>query len=435
MKQIVKQEKFIFETLWNSATNAQQRIEELEYGKEHEFLEVCQDRLKAAQVYSDFADMVHEEALLILPNNKALRREYNMGILQKLVDAAAKNKASIRILCPLDEDNQSIVKWLSEYGGTSIQILDSDDSDSTIFLVDGKLLFRAEFKIENMEKFPDAIGYAVYSNSKPTVNSFKSLFEMLWNSRLIAEKLLQEDRQQREFIHIAAYELRTPIQPILGMAELIESAIQEKDGSSLAVEPEEIEMIARNARRLYKLSEDILDIARIESNSLTLNKSTFNLDYVIKTLAEDCRKQIEMDGRDVSVIIINEHAADVEVNADKQRIMQVLGNLLSNALKFTQKGAITIEVLLLQQQHEGKNNQVSIKVSGTGPGVDKELLPRLFTKFVTKSERGTGLGLYISKSIIEVHGGRIWAENNADGKGATFTCTLLVCGSSQDNKE
>nr|MDP9015909.1 HAMP domain-containing histidine kinase [Thermoproteota archaeon] len=280
------------------------------------------------------------------------------------------------------------------------------------------LLFRAEVRSDQAERFPDAIGYAVYSNSKPTVNSFKSFFEMLWNSRVLSEKLKEADRLQREYIHIAAHELRTPIQPILGMAELIESTLQKKKDAS--INPQEIEIIARNARRLLKLSEDILDIARIESNSLVLHKSLFNLKDVLILLIEDCKKQIQMDGRYVKILYQQPH--DIEVYADKERIMQVLGNLLSNALKFTKQGTITI----CTEQNNNDKNKLTVKIIDSGLGIDHDLLLRLFTKFATKSEHGTGLGLYISKSIVEAHGGKIWADNNSDGRGATFSFTLPI---------
>jgi two-component system, OmpR family, sensor histidine kinase VicK len=327
-----------------------------------------------------------------------------------------KRKAVVRILCPLDNENAKIAEWLSDKGGSTIQLLNGDGTDSTILVVDGKLLFRAEYRSDQAGKFTDAMGYAVYSNSKPTVNSFKSFFEMLWNSRLLAEKLQEADRLQREFIHIAAHELRTPIQPILGMAELIESSLQEKKDAS-SIKPEEIKMIARNARRLQRLSEDILDIARIESSSLTLHKSLFNLKDVLTLLVEDCGKQIQMDGREVK--IIHKQLDDLEVYADKERIMQVLGNLLSNALKFTKQGTITVH-----SEQSNDKSQLIVKVTDTGLGIDPALLLRLFTKFATKSDKGTGLGLYISKSIVETHGGRIWAENNHDGKGSTLAFTL-----------
>ena len=419
VKQIVKQQQYIFQTLWNKAIPAKQRIEEIELEREHEFLEVCPDHLRAADVYSQFAELVQNEALLILPNSRSLQREYDIGILHKLVDAALKRKAVVRIICPLDDKNAKIAEWLSDNGGPTIQLLNGDGSDSTVFVVDGRLLFRAEQRSDQAEKFPDAVGYAVYSNSKPTVNSFKSFFEMLWNSRVLAEKLKEADRLQREFINTAAHELRTPIQPILGMAELIESTLQKKKDAS--IKPEEIKLIARNARRLQRLSEDILDIARIESNSLILHKSLFNLRSVLTLLVQDCRKQIQMDGREVK--IIHKQPDDIEVYADKERIMQVLGNLLSNALKFTKQGIIEIST---GQSSNDKGQLLTVKITDTGLGIDPDMLMRLFTKFATKSDHGTGLGLYISKSIVEAHGGRIWAENNSDGRGATFSFILPI---------
>jgi two-component system sensor histidine kinase VicK len=422
VKQIVKQQQYVFQTLWSKAIAAEQRIQEIELGKEHEFLEVCPDGIRAAHVYSQFAELVQSEALLILPSSKALQHEYDIGILHKLIDAATKRKAVVRIICPLDKENAKIAEWLLDRGGPTIQILNGDGSDSTVFVVDSKLMFRAELRSDEAGSFPDATGYAVYSNSKPTVNSFKSFFEMLWNSRLLAEKLKEADMLQREFIHIAAHELRTPIQPILGMAEMIESTLQQKKDAS-SIRPEEIEMIARNARRLQKLSEDILDIARIESNSLTLHKSLFNLKDVLALLVEDFRKQIQINGRDVK--IIHEKLDDIEIYADKERIMQVLGNLVSNALKFTKQGTIVVHTEHSNNSNND-NSHLTVKVIDTGPGIDPTLLMRLFTKFATKSEHGTGLGLYISKSIVEAHGGMIWADNNSNGRGATFTFTLPI---------
>src|SRR5215210_9292715 len=143
VKQIVKQQQYVFETLWNKAIPAQQRIKEIELGKEHEFLEVCADRREAASVYSQFVGLIQSEALLVLPNSKALQLEYDLGILHRLVDAAAKRKAVVRILCPLDNENAKIAEWISDKGGPTIHLLNGDGTDSTTLVVDGKLLFRA----------------------------------------------------------------------------------------------------------------------------------------------------------------------------------------------------------------------------------------------------------------------------------------------------
>jgi signal transduction histidine kinase len=110
---------------------------------------------------------------------------------------------------------------------------------------------------------------------------------------------------------------------------------------------------------------------------------------------------------------------DIIVEGDKARVSQVVSNLLANATKFTKEGNISI----ISEKDDGN---VIIRVKDTGTGVDSNIFPRLFTKFATKSDTGTGLGLFISKSIVEAHGGKIWAENNSDGKGATFSFILPI---------
>jgi signal transduction histidine kinase len=213
---------------------------------------------------------------------------------------------------------------------------------------------------------------------------------------------------QKEFINVAAHELRTPIQPILGLSQVLQSKIKDNEQHVL------VDVISRNAKRLQHLTEDILDVTRIESQLLQLNKEKFNLNEVIMSVLADYESLIKRI-KDVKVSFISK--GDFLVEADKGRLNQVISNLLDNAIKFTQKGSIAIS-------SERKDDNVIVSIKDTGIGIDHELMPRLFSKFASKSFTGTGLGLFISKSIIEAHGGRIWAENNSDGKGATFTFSV-----------
>ena len=175
-----------------------------------------------------------------------------------------------------------------------------------------------------------------------------------------------------------------------------------------------VSIISRNAKRLQRLTEEILDVTKIESQSLKLNKQTFNLRNVIMSvLADHNRGQIRL------LCLNNE---DIIVNADKERVTQVISNLLSNAIKFTNEG----EEISVEVKRDNTAKQIDISVKDAGQGIDPEIIPRLFTKFATKSIVGTGLGLFISKKIIEAHDGRIWAENNPDGKGATFSFSLPI---------
>ncbi|HEX7033977.1 MAG TPA: sensor histidine kinase [Nitrososphaera sp.] len=224
------------------------------------------------------------------------------------------------------------------------------------------------------------------------------------------EQLKIHDRMQKEFINVAAHELRTPTQAILGYAELLQ------------IDPGEINEIIRaihrNAIRLRRLTNDILDVTRIESEALMLDMEKFNLREVAESALQDVKSQLA-NGK-VKFVYKPE---DIIVAADRGRIAQVLANLLDNAAKFTKEGTITISI-------ERKDCNALISVRDTGAGIDPVIMPRLFSKFATKSDRGTGLGLFISRSIIEAHEGRIWCSNNSNGRGATFAFSLPALQSS-----
>ncbi|MEW6605628.1 MAG: ATP-binding protein [Thermoproteota archaeon] len=225
------------------------------------------------------------------------------------------------------------------------------------------------------------------------------------------EQLDEHDKMQREFINVAAHELRTPIQPLLGMTELLRNRQESEKAGGVVVSKEEVEMLERNAKRLEKLTQNILDVTRIESNKLVLNKEKFDMNEKILNMIRDTKA-----GLSKRVTINFAPVPPLYVKADKTRIYEVLANLIGNAAKFTNEG--TIDVTLAKEQDFAK-----ITIKDTGRGIDPEIMPKLFTRFVSKSESGTGLGLYVSKNVIEAHGGRMWAENNPGG-GATFTFTL-----------
>ncbi|HKU50452.1 MAG TPA: HAMP domain-containing sensor histidine kinase, partial [Nitrososphaera sp.] len=240
------------------------------------------------------------------------------------------------------------------------------------------------------------------------------------------EKLVAHDKMQREFINIAAHELRTPVQPLLGIADLLE--MNGKGAETLEISRPELEMIIRNAKRLERLSSDILEVSRIESQSLKLNNETVDLNQKIRNVVLDAKSFIPA-GKAIE-IIVEESDPPITVYADKPRLFEVISNLIKNAVKFTDSGSITIKA-------EKKDGEAFVSVRDTGRGIHPEVMPRLFTKFTTRSDQGTGLGLFISKSIVEAHGGKIWGENNSDGIGATFTFSLPIIEqqASVENKE
>ena len=238
---------------------------------------------------------------------------------------------------------------------------------------------------------------------------------------------------QKEFINIAAHELRTPAQSILGYAELAitdpEICKYDKQGF--------LDAIYRNAMRLHGLTKDILDVTKIESHTLRLDKKIVNLNDIIANVVLDLKTQaistirgkvpITYKKTDKGDIIDDNDTIFVE--ADKERITQVICNILNNAIKFTKAKANDgagrgeeLDVININAQKDDGHAIVNIMDNGTG--IDPEIMPRLFEKFVTKSLTGTGLGMYISKSIVEAHGGKIWAQNNSNDNGATFGFSL-----------
>ena len=425
VKEVLEQQHFIFDTLWSKAVPAEQKIREIEKGLESEFYQVITDSQKAKEVFIDLAKSIEKEALLLFANSKAVIRSDRLGIINYLIQAStrrgAMKGAAIKIICPLTTENSHIIKKIKE-NAPNIRIQNSGGSHSGLFIVDRAKFMRFELKEPTAEKFSEAIGFVVYSNSKVGLDSSKLFFELLWNERIQYEtlreyeKLKETERMKTEFINVAAHELRTPIQPILGLSQVLR--LQIKDSRQLEL----LDVIIRNAKRLQRLTEDILDVSKIESQSLKLNKERFNLNDIISNIIQDYKKEIEKENNNRTIKLLYEEMSNdklISVEADKARLIQVISNLLSNAIKFTKEGRIIIAT-------QKKDTQVIVSVKDTGSGIDPQIFPKLFTKFASKSYQGTGLGLFICKSIIEAHGGRIWAENNVidEEKGATFYFSL-----------
>jgi len=246
--------------------------------------------------------------------------------------------------------------------------------------------------------------------------SFEALCEINKKLRDANEQLEINNKAQTEFINIAAHELRTPTQSIIGYCEMLE-IFPERSKQYL-------DRLARNADRLYTLTSDLLDATRIDIGILNLNNVDFNLIDTVREVADDISKKSYLVNENADVgkikpnIQLSLPSHPIVVHADKDRIAQVLSNLLDNAIRFTNSGTITVSTRLCS------GNLVKVSVKDNGKGIHPEIHPMLFHKFATKSDRGVGLGLFISKSIVEAHGGSIFGKNNKDGSGATFSFTL-----------
>jgi signal transduction histidine kinase len=384
-----------------------------------------------------------EEILWIFPTTNAFLRQDKMGAIPLAVQAARERNVKVKILVPAHNLVEQKVRQLKQYcpSGTTIDvgyIERASDAKATILVVDRKASLVMELKDDSKSTFYEAIGLSTYSNSKAGVLSYVAIFEKLWKQSELYEQLVNTHEQlkvhdimQKEFINIAAHELRTPIQPIIGLSELVLSKTKDVEQAKL------LEVINRNAKRLQRLTEDILDVTKIESQLLNLKKEQFNLKEIITNAIEDIISKKVFSSSSIKTIspdikLLNSQPTQgVPVYADKGRIGQVVFNLLDNAVKFTKAEGGNITIMIKKEGAEGiqnnnNNEQVIVSIKDTGTGIDPQIMPRLFTKFATKSQTGgTGLGLFICKGIIEAHGGKIWAENNTESeKGATFYFTL-----------
>jgi len=225
---------------------------------------------------------------------------------------------------------------------------------------------------------------------------------------------------EKDFINIAAHELRNPIQPIIGFSELLYSKIEDPEQRRL------LDEVILNARRLERLARIMLDVTRIENNSLVLTKEIVDTDKLVRDIVKEYSRKLEeknVEGKGQNskgLVVIYEGIRSIKITIDKVRITQVICNILDNAITFTHHGHIRV---ILKKERQDEKNLLIISVKDMGPGIDPEISTKLFTKFASKSDIGIGLGLFISKGIIEAHGGKIWAENNLD-LGATFSFSI-----------
>lgn len=456
-KSFIEEQQYLFDILWDKAIPAENQIKEIETNNffivkdenhtQQQTLELEQDigleegikiirnPVKVQKLAFDLLKSAKDEILIIFSTANAFHRQEKAGSIKLLAEIASKkdNSVNIKIMTPIDDTlpdikkelenieikekveedkKEKIVRILKETNykqqksnKIEIRFIESQlQTTISILIVDKKYSLAVELKDDTKDTSIEAIGLATYSNSKSTVLSYVSMFETLWLQTELYDRLKLQDKIQREFINVAAHELRTPIQPIITITDIIYSRSKEDREKQ-----ELLEIIMRNAKRLKRLTDDILDIAKIESQYLQIQKEWFSLEDVISSLVYQHKANLKEKEDDINLNFIIEEK-NLFIKADKGRIIQVIDNLLCNAIKFTEGkagGSITITARRTED-----DSSIIVITKDTGIGIDKEILSRLFTKFATKSDKGTGLGLYISKKIVEAHGGKIWGKNN-----------------------
>ncbi|HEX7033367.1 MAG TPA: sensor histidine kinase [Nitrososphaera sp.] len=350
-------------------------------------------------------------------NKEVLQRLNNPDDFQKLFSSALDGRPSSVVIDGLYEKERLMVAYPVNLREEPVFVIVGSVPTEGIYSKIGGIVFAQRIQtIALVSAIAASIAVIIY-------------FLARWGEALQrevkkrTEALEAHDKMQSEFINIAAHELRTPVQPLLGMADILNYYFEQNGAERIEISRAELNLIKRNARRLERLSSDLLEVSKIESNSLKLHREWTNLDQKIMDAISDAKSSLRDEKKEKIRIIMGRGGAPIGkpifVYCDKARIYQVLSNLIANAIKFTEEGDIIVRC-------EERNGHVVVSVIDSGRGIEKEIMPRLFAKFVTRSESGTGLGLFLSKNIIESHGGRIWAENNVGKKGATFSFTLPI---------
>jgi two-component system, OmpR family, sensor histidine kinase VicK len=439
--------KSIFEELWKKGVDAVDRIRNIEKGIDLAFIEISESPSQTQDLYLNTIKSAKEEILLMFPTVNAFFRQGKMGVIQYTEDAAKKQRVKVRMLMPINKFAEQKVLYPKQHQNFEIRNIEqTTETKATILIVDRKTLLVMEIKDDSKTTFTQAIGLSTYSNSKAGVLSYVAIFENLWRQAELYEQLRKsneelaaanrqlqtEGKMQQDFINIAAHELRTPTHSILGYAELLEIE------KSKTRKEEYVYPILNNAKRLQRLIDDILDAAKIDNQTLRLQKEQFNLKDIIEDIVEGYDKQIKREQEETVLpwiskrkkrIVLDYRPVDIIVVADRNKVSRVISNLLDNAIEFTTEGSITITATIGSTKNDNNknvvnNNMVTVCIRDSGIGIDEGVFTKLFTKFAFTSKKGTGLGLYISKNIVEAHGGRIWAENNSNGKGSTFYFSL-----------
>ena len=494
---------------FDGSTLTNQKNIEIETSKELNRIEGIKDSNKSRQLHLDSIVSAKEEILLFFPTANSFLRYEKIGAIKALTDALVQRNVRVRVLVPLhpliekfveqkpyllqathkistdNENNNNIesIRYIQEISGTKATILVIDKSTSLV----------TELEDDNEESFEEATGFSTHSTDVSRIFPYISIFENLWTQaglyqqiKKVNEKLIMKDKKYREFISVAAHELRAPIQPILGLSYLLK---YEKE-SLAGKEEDSLDTIMRNAEKLSKLAEDLLDLTKIENDKLKLRKEIFDLDKLLHDAVSDFKRQLayhynHQQEHSISKIELRYYnqqsatAADVdegnaeidasqlrcgfgkvvEIEADKERIYQVISNLINNAIKSIDDateidGRRTDEIIIsvkfvnsyqnttsfeYQVEYDNRNHNderdknshsilsgpiAVVSVTDSGRGIDLGIMPRLFTRLATTFKTGTGLGLFISKSIIEAHNGKIWAYNNKGRSGATFQFSL-----------
>ena len=422
-KSYIKHFTSMFEQLWKEGVDARYRIKDIEEKVGIAEIEIIRNPVDSIARGWDMVSSARKEIDVLFSSSNALKRQITMGALTLLKNASEKQKVKIRMLIPSSDKSEVLIEQTkSNVPKIDIRTISANlETKISILVVDSKQCLILELKDDKQNTSYEAVGLSTYSMSPTIISSYLAVFESFWRQAELFEKMKEVELLEKDFVNIAAHELRNPIQPIIGFSELLYSKIDNHEHRRL------LDEVILNAKRLERLSRLMLDVTRIENNSLVLIKEVVDASKVMKDIVDSYNhkleeKNTEINNENSKLIIFQNGITNINAAIDKVRITQVFCNILDNAISFSQEGKI--HVMLKREKQNGQEFLIT-SVQDMGPGIDPEIMSKLFTKFASKSDVGTGLGLFISKGIVEAHGGKIWAENNL-GRGATFSFSLPI---------
>jgi nitrogen-specific signal transduction histidine kinase len=453
--------KSVFERMWSDSKSAEEIVSLIQNDTEVPIIETIESSDKTISLIKDLISEADTEILGLLPSFKAFQRQVNAGMFEHIRKVSQQKNLTIKLLVTdkiessgsksvvemgqgnhplllraMDNENQVGTVKVYEFTSENIENMtvrsisnENVRPQMSIVIVDKSKSIVVEPKESQSENALDYIGISSYSNSPHISKSYVTIFDTLWNYAEMFnlfeksnEQLKNNDKMQREFIDIVAHELRTPLQSILGLTEVAKIRTKENEVKDL------LETVSESGIRLRKFIEDILTTTKLEGLIGNDQREIFDLAIVIRDIVDNYNTRFQKMVKSSSQSSIKDIDFDLHgfkevlmVKANKLQISMVVSNVLDNAINFIplkQKGLISISI-------EKKGTMVIVKVKDNGEGIHSDILPRLFTKFATKSFYGSGLGLYTCKKIVRLHNGEIWAQNNPHGeRGATISFSL-----------
>jgi signal transduction histidine kinase len=463
---IVEQYSLVFEQLWNLGIDAKKKLKGLEAELEvasvtHEVNEKGIKQFVEKLIRTSKHEVLLYTSTVWESNNNILSKE----LFELLKSMILKNKIKVKFIIPslstLESNNLKHI--ILELGTIEQQeeahflfrsLPKGDDIDlaSLILIVDKyhllivNLHLNDEYQSNNVVHKDDYSYF--YTTELDSINKYKLLFDVQWGRAELAERLYIQDIMQRNLIDTIAHELRTPTQAILGYSEMATIDIDENESGQHY--KHYFDSIIRNANRLNSIVMNILNVAKIDNTTFNLNKEECNIHNLVQEAVDDYRYVFKandhLKNKNIQFKVSESSEKSTIANVDRIRIYEVLTNLFNNSVEFIQSnGTITVQVTVVDEHNLDEENQVQsqdyegskrldhkhdndkfilVQIKDDGKGIDKYVLSKLFNKFVSTVDNHIGLGLYVSKYIIESHGGRIWAQNNIDRPGSTFSFIL-----------